>query len=250
MSLSYPMDSYLEYRLSICEIYQVMMEEQVLGYFGLLEESLHFFHVLLEHHEIAPMAFCEILSSFKPKSVYVMTQDSLFLAVLSEWDYEKKNESCLFIDSNKRYLITKDIEGLTIHLAQLKDRERILEGTGAFYDSLEQRITEQTIFLFEQGDQLLGCGHIERSLYCKDYVSVGMITCAEHRRKGIGQKIILYLKDWAYLNGIKPIAGCSYSNRLSRKTLEKAGMVVIGIGYEAILLSKNEETSSLQSDLV
>jgi GNAT superfamily N-acetyltransferase len=237
-SLSYPFDSYIEYRLSCCEIFEIYVNNQAIGYIGLIKGSLHFFHILIEYYEFAPRVFDWVVSEFNMKSVYVMTQDSLFLAIISEWEYEKKNESCMFIDSKIQNKEKKEFEGVVIRIAQMEDLRKIIEGTGTFYDSLEQRITEETLFLFEEGDQLLGCGHIEKSVYYKDCVSIGMITCAEHRGKGIGQHIVHYLKEWTYQNGFKPIAGCSYLNKLSRKTLEKAGMIVTSIGYEAILVKK------------
>lgn len=243
-TLSFPMDSYLEFRLSVSEIFKICVNEQAVGYIGLIEGSLHFFHILIEYYENAPLVFHRVISAFHVKSVYAMTQDSLILAVLSEWEYEKKNESCMFIDSKNQHKAQQEIEGVTIRLARMEDINKIIEGTGTFYDSLEQRIAGETIFLFERDSQLLGCGHLEKSIYLNDYVSIGMITCTEHRRKGIGQNIIYYLKEWAYRNGLKPIAGCSYSNSLSRKTLEKAGMVVTSIGYEVVLIRKVGDNSS------
>ncbi len=71
-------------------------------------------------------------------------------------------------------------------------------------------------------------------------VSIGMITCREHRQKGVAQTILWNLKEWAYSNGLRPVAGCWYYNVLSRRSLEAAGMIAASKGFNAVLPGKEE----------
>lgn len=238
-TFTYPMDSYLEFRLSTSKVYEIVYNGNRIGYAGFNEEVLSYFHVLIEYYDFAPEIFESLINAHHVTRVYVNTQDPLFVALISEWDYEKKNDSCWFIDGKNNEKSRNVIEGTTIRLAKLEDIDKIAHETNPFFDSLEERVQEQTLFMLEKDNELLGCGLIEKGVFFNDCVSIGMITCKAYRHRGIGQNILWHMKEWAYNNGFKPIAGCSYSNTLSRKTLEKAGMVVIGIGYEAILTGKD-----------
>ncbi|HYE82392.1 MAG TPA: hypothetical protein VEG39_09525 [Clostridia bacterium] len=39
---------------------------------------------------------------------------------------------------------------------------------------------------------------------------------------------------------MKPIAGCWYYNVISRRSLEAAGMIAVGKGFDAVLLGKEK----------
>lgn len=81
---------------------------------------------------------------------------------------------------------------------------------------------------------MMGCGIVERGRLFPECVSIGMITCREHRQKGVAQTILWNLKGWAYSNGLKPVAGCWYYNLLSRRSLEAAGMIAASKGFNSI----------------
>ena len=67
-----------------------------------------------------------------------------------------------------------------------------------------------------------------------------MFVNREYRGKGYAPLILLKLKEWCYSNSFKPVAGCWYPNTLSRKSLERAGMIAVAIGFEAILKGKEK----------
>lgn len=237
-ALTLPMDSYLEYRLTVSQIYEIVYNGKLIGYAGFNDGVLSYFHVLLAHYDLAPDILERLIEERQVKCIYVNTQDPCFAALMAEWDYEKKLDSCWFIDGRNLEKERKIIEGAVMRVAEGKDIERIAAETDPFFDSLEQRVREKTIFMLERGDELLGCGLIEKSELSKDHVSIGMVTCKAFRQQGVGQSILWDMKAWAYNHGYQPIAGCAYHNKPSRKTLERAGMVVMGIGYEAILKRK------------
>lgn len=119
-----------------------------------------------------------------------------------------------------------------MHLQYLKNPALNPEKT------LIKNVENGSIFVLMDRGELLGCGVAEKGVYYKDCVSIGMVTVREKRKKGVGQTILWNLKEWAYKNGLKPISGCWYYNMLSRRTLEKAGMVAVSRGFDAELIEK------------
>ncbi len=144
------MDSFLEDRLTNSKIYALSSEDQLIGYAGVYEGVLYFFHILLAHFSLAP----EILEKFILENVidrvYVTTQDPLFAALIAEWDYEKQKDACWFIDGNRSMRPTAITNAMVFRLAQAEDLQTIAAATDPFFDSLGQRIQEQSIQPFVQ----------------------------------------------------------------------------------------------------
>lgn len=245
-SLPYPMDSWLEDRLLESVIYKLMYEDRCIGYAGIIKETLQFFHVLREYFRYAPDLLERIVSEKSIKRVFVMTQDSLSSALLIEWDFNKEKQACWFTDSG-RLEKTPELKNVVFKVAVDNDILRIRKVCGDFFDeasggfsSLEERIAAGTIFVLEHNEDLWGCGIVEKGLFCTNHVSIGMYTNPQYRKKGVAKTILLNLKEWAYKNKLKPVAGCWYYNTLSRKSLESAGMIMTSIGYEAVLKGKEK----------
>lgn len=245
-SLSYPMDSWLEDRLLGSLIYKFMNEDDCIGYAGQIEETLQFFYVQQEYFKYAPTILEKVIEEKAIKRVLVITQDSLLSALIAEWDYEKEKLACWFTDSGRVENLDAQATDAVFSAAEQKDAQRIREISGDFFDEvsggfncLEERIEAGTIFVLEDREGLLGTGIVEKSQFCH-VVSIGMYTAPKHRKKGAAKTVLLNLKEWAYKNNLKPVAGCWYYNTLSRKSLESAGMIATSIGYEAILKGKEK----------
>jgi GNAT superfamily N-acetyltransferase len=165
-------------------------------------------------------------------------------ALISEWDFNIERAACFFVDSAEKPEGTA--KGV-FRLAEKGDCGRIREVCKDFFDDesynfscLEERIDAGAVFMLEEGEELLGCGIIERGVFCKDCASIGMFTNPVHRKKGVARTILIRLKEWTYKNGLVPVAGCWYYNTLSRKSLESAGMIAASKGFEAILKGKEK----------
>ncbi len=173
-----------------------------------------------------------------------MTQDALLVALISEWEYKKTKGACRFIDGERLEKPPEKVVGTLFRKALITDTKLIEEKTEGFFnaDNPEKKLTKSiengSIFVLLDGDELLGCGVAEKGVYFIECVSIGMVTVREKRRMGVGQTILWHLKEWAYENELKPIAGCWYYNLLSRKTLEKAGMITTSRGFDAELIEK------------
>jgi len=244
-TLAYPMDSYLEDRLFESVLYKIIYEDDCIGYAGRIGELLSYFYVRRGNFRYAPDILEKVIVQKAIKRVFVITQDSLLCALLAEWDYGKEKQACWFTDGGKVEGPGMQMGEVTFRVAAQTDIGRIRKICGNFFaeegqvfHNLEDRVAAGVLFVLEDSANLLGCGIIEKSRFCREIVSIGMFVGEKHRRKGAARTILLHLKKWAYENKLQPVAGCWYYNTLSRRSLESAGMIATSIGYEAILEGK------------
>jgi len=243
-SLSYPIDSFVEESFQKCLLYRFEYENTIIGYCGIKSEEMQFFYVCETYFKFAPKIFERLIHEKGIKSVFVMTQDVLLSSIIAEWDYEKEKCACWFTDS-KNVNKVNFIENTIFRVAELNDSQKIRTIANDFFDdiscgfnSLEERIEANTIFLLEKNEDILGCGLIEKSSMVLNNVSIGMYVSKEHRNKGVARTLLLKLIEWSYNNSLNPVAGCWYYNTVSRKSLESAGMIATSIGYVAVLKGK------------
>lgn len=243
-SLAFPMDSFLEDMLTASEFFSIVKNSTSIGYAAKQGDHLCFFHTIVKEFKSASTIFDEFCKCYEIRHVQVMTQDALLLALISEWEYKKTKGACWFIDGGRIEKPLNKVEGTLFRKALITDLKLIEEKTEGFFNTdnpektLAKNIENDCIFMLLDGGELLGCGVMEKGVYFKDCVSIGMVVVREKRRMGVGQTILWHLKEWAYENGLKPIAGCWYYNSLSRKTLEKAGMIATSRGFDAELIEK------------
>ena len=245
-SLSYPMDSWLEDNLLFkATIYKLMCGNACIGYAAQLKQTLQFFYVRKTYFRYAPALLEKFITDKAVVKVFVMTQDSLLCALISEWEYEKRKQACFFTDSRRPIKPVTTFGNAVFRIAAATDTRRIRGVAGKFFDDksggfscLEERIAAGMIFVLEDKNKLLGCGIIEKGLICHDCVSIGMFVNRKYHGKGCATTILLTLKEWAYQHGLKPVAGCWYYNTLSRNSLEAAGMIATSIGYQAVIKGK------------
>ena len=243
-SLAFPMDSFLEDMLTASEFFSIVKNSTSIGYAAKQGDHLCFFHTIVKEFRSASTIFEEFCKCYEIRHVQVMTQDALLLALISEWEYKKTKGACWFIDGGRIEKPLNKVEGTLFRKALITDLKLIEEKTEGFFNTdnpektLAKNIENDCIFMLLDGGELLGCGVMEKGVYFKDCVSIGMVVVREKRRMGVGQTILWHLKEWAYENGLKPIAGCWYYNSLSRKTLEKAGMIATSRGFDAELIEK------------
>ena len=202
--------------------------------------DLFFFHIILKYYRHAHQAFEEFVSYKKLKRVLVITHDPLLCSIIMEWDYTVERDACWFIDGGRLEKPNTKVKDAVFRLALLSDSAQIIEKSGDFFDKLQERIKDDTIFVLEENGEHLGYGIIERGRYFPSCVSIGMICDKKHRKKGVGQTILWNLKELVYSEGKKPVAGCWYYNILSRKTLERAGMLAVAKGFTAVLKEKEK----------
>lgn len=246
--LVHPMDSWLEENLQQAALYGIQSEEGVIvGYYALQGEMLRYFYVAKPYFRYAATLFETVIQEHGLNSVFIMTQDQALVTLLAEWDYSQRKMACFFTDSQKPTPKASDTSPRTFRVANSSDVAMIHDIAHDFFDdqsngfnSLEERVQAETIFVLEEGDQTLGFGIIEKSLLTGRHASIGMFVNPMYRKKGAARDILIKLKSWCYQRHLQPVSGCWFYNSLSRKSLESADMIVSAIGFEAKLLGKEK----------
>lgn len=240
-SLASPMDSYMEDHVDQSEsCLAIYACERHIGFALLQQETLWFFYVQKPYLKHAEPLFDQLIHSHGIKSVYFQTCDELLTSLVMDWEIEKTRAAFFFQDAVRLEKPDIPFDNLCFRLATSSDIPLILQETGDFFETLEKDVDEGRIYVLLSGDELLGCGLLVPGRYFKNCISLGMIACERYRRKGIGRLVLWYLKELCYAQGKIPLAGCGYWNRLSRKTLESAGLVTRARGMRAKLLRKAE----------
>lgn len=246
-TLVFPLESWVEDSLFKSELNLLKSGGKHIGYAAKNNNILEAFHVLKEHFRDAPAALAQVISDKKIERVRVMSHDYLLSAVLAEWEYDKEKGACFFVDAGNPNDLDKEPSSEGFRVAATGDLDAIRSVSGDFFEepgggfaTLEERVTAETVFVIEDGQDLLGCGLFEKGRLCPGGASIGMFTNPEFRHRGVAKKMLLNLKKHVYRLGLIPVAGCWYYNTLSRRSLEAAGMVAVSIGYDAVLKGREE----------
>lgn len=225
-TLQSPIDSFFEERILSSIFYKINVNEDVIGYFAILNEDLLTqFFLKVPIYSKSREVLEHVLSTHSISSIFVPTSDEYLLSTVLDLDFKMTKQAYFFQDSKIPSKKEKLFAGGELRQAAHSDAERIIEVSQDFFDRLNDRITAGEIFVFMNENHLLGAGIIEKSMLQKGYASVGMFVNEEYRKQGIGRTIIHNLKEWCYKNDLIPICGCWYYNTNSKLTLESAGMV-------------------------
>jgi GNAT superfamily N-acetyltransferase len=232
------MDSYMEDNLDLCKITSIHLDQRHVGFAGLQDDAIWFFHIQRPWLKHAQAVFGALVESRGVKSIYFQTSDELMTSLATDWEFKKEKAAFFFQDAVRLPPPRLPYPDTAFRQARPSDAPRIAAETGAFFETLDRDIELGRAFMLLSRDTLLGCGLIVPGRYFTDCASMGMITVEKHRRRGIGRAVVWHLKEWCYLRGLRPLAGCAYGNALSRLTLESAGMVTRARGIRAWLLGR------------
>lgn len=234
-TLAYPLDSYMENKLLKGDFYGIHREGKTIGYCVIKEEILWYFYITKEFFLQSGDILQQLLDHFQIEKVTAITSDSLLLSILTDFETELINkEGCYFIDKGPgKRPANKALENSTFRLAEEKDILNFAQWTKDFYKKPKETVQKKALYLLEENGEILGCGNFVKGNLFTDCVSIGMITKTEHRGKGVAKEILYQLKQVAYKQGLKPVAGCWYYNTLSRKSLE--GVNLLATSKEVLL---------------
>ena len=225
-TLSSPFDSYLEGHIVESDFYSIHIDIAAIGYFSFNKDSfITQFYLERTYIKHSQQIFKDIIAQYQIKNALVFTGDELFLSLVLDQETILKKQAYFFQDSRATIDEATLYQGGSFRPAIKDDIPLILQVSGDFFDSLEAQVERGEIFVFLDGDILIGAGIVEHSKVLKGHTSIGMFTNENYRQKGIGRTIITRLKQWCYEKGLIPICGCWYYNYNSKKTLESAGMV-------------------------
>lgn len=225
-TLSSPFDSYLEDHIVASDFYSIKIDTDFIGYFSFNKDFyITQFYLRKEYLKDSQQIFKDVLKQYEIKNALVFTGDELFLSLVLDQEIIIKKQAYFFQDSGLTTDEAKLYQGGCFRIAIKDDVPLILQVSGDFFDSLDTRVERGEIFVFKDGEVLLGAGIVEHGKILKGHTSIGMFTNEQYRQKGIGRTIITRLKKWCYENALTPICGCWYYNYNSKKTLESLGMV-------------------------
>jgi len=226
-TLSSPFDSFLEDHIIASDFYKIVKDSVDIGYFSIFEKKLLTqFYVKFKYLKYAQEVFRDILDKFSIEEAYVCTADELFLSCICDVENKEiKNQAYFFQDNKENPEPVKSYDGGVLRLAESEDIEIIKKISGDFFEDVPKQVEEKEIFIFAEGEEVLGFGITEKGQVVQGYTSIGMFTSVVYRKKGIGKAIITKLKKLCYENGEIPICGCWYYNINSKKTLESCGFV-------------------------
>jgi hypothetical protein len=241
-SLAFPLDSYLEDKLLMSNLYHIIIGGEINGYFVISDNTIQFFYLRIEFSQMKQDIFEKIVNDYGIGRVFVISQDPCLAAIMVEWDFTRERGACWFVDSRRKIDFKPVIEGMHFRAAGNQDIQEIRRVSKDFFDepsynyrNLDERIDAGTVFILEKDREFLGAGLYEKGFICSDCASIGMFTNPLFRNMGAARTILLNLKKHVYSLGLKPVAGCWYYNTLSRKSLESAGMAAASLGYTAVL---------------
>lgn len=225
VSLSSPMDSFLEDHILQSEHFFIAADDKKVGYMSIHNnEQLTQFYLVKGCRSLGQEIFFKAKRMGNIRYAFVSTADEFFLShALDEYKTIEK-QAYFFKDS--RASIEKDSmdNTLGIKLAESSDAEDILKNSEDFFDNLYESIKGKKVYIITRENDITGFGIIEKGNIMKECASIGMYTVERFRQRGIGRSILLMLKAIVYQNNLIPIAGCWYYNHNSKKALESAGM--------------------------
>ena len=81
------------------------------------------------------------------------------------------------------------------------------------------------MYRVEKDGKTLGYGAVALRRLDRECVDVGNYVLPEARRQGVGRSILIQLAFAALARGLRPTAGCAYTNEASYRTLVSAGFL-------------------------
>ncbi len=224
LTLSSPIDSFLEDHILQSNHYRIVVDGQAAGWTAIHNESLITqFGLDAPYRHWGQRIFAQVRKLEQVREAYVPTCDEFFLAHALD-DYRLLEKQAYFFQARPAAQRAAPPPGLTLRPALADDEPAMQELIGDFFDRVAWRIETGQIYAMLRDGDFAGFGIIEPSTLYPAAASIGMITVPAQRNQGIGTAIIAALLEECARRRIMPIAGCWYYNHFSKKTLEKAGM--------------------------
>ena len=226
-TLSGVCDDFWEDHIIGADLCVIIMDEHPIGYFAVYEETkLTQFFLSGEYHNLAQTVFQRVLAEYSIQTAFVATCDELFLSLCLDFHRSVKPQAYFFDGSFPHEVRPPEFERSCLLPVFPGELAEVKEASGDFFDhvTLDDLLCKRTmLYRLRENGETLGFGIVVPGKLLKQYASVGMITLAQYRRRGVGRSIQLHLADLCRENGLIPISGCWYRNENSKRTIESAG---------------------------
>ena len=223
-SLTSAIDTFLEGHILESTLYTIVLEGKTVGMTTIYQEKLITQFVLApEYKRYGQQVFAAVKKREKVQAAFVPTCDEFFLSHALD-EYQHLRTQAYFFSAPANFPDTSELL-YTLRQANKNDTTYITSASIFGDENMVQcKIKNQELFITLSDKRIIGCGIIEKSKLVKGKASIGMFVSENHRQQGIGTATIKLLMAECQKQNLFPIAGCGYSNHLSKKTLENAGM--------------------------
>jgi RimJ/RimL family protein N-acetyltransferase len=220
-----PVDAFLEDHIINSRHYQIEVAGEMAGVASIHGQSLITqFAMVGPHRRYGQDAFRELRRLEKVSAAFVPTNDAFYLSHALD-DYRQLRKQAFFFVHGRVAPETTPQERYALTPATAADAASIRQEAGEFFSHLDEEIAAGQIFITRRHDEPVGYGVLVRATLYDDVASIGMFTREAFRNQGVGTATIELLVAECVTRNLRPVAGCSYYNHASKRTLERAGMV-------------------------
>ena len=227
-AIKLPQELFLEWIVAKGKCFKIIQRGESIGYVIISEDDrLVEFHLTGSHATKKEAIFSLILNYFGLKSACCKSFDSLLLTCCLTHCKSSKVAGSIFRDYTDTAFCEWD-SSLSVRIADGTEIPFLSTFDSELFGSLEELnylVNNEMLYMFEQGERLVGCGYLIKVLPGKNVYDIGMWTNPDFRRQGYATKIIAYIKNHCLANKYIPICGCAVDNTASRKALERNGFI-------------------------
>ena len=221
---------FLEIMINNSDYYLLQVNNKEIGYAiknndGILIEFYLIDKFITESKEF----FSQVLKDLSITDIYCKSFDSLLLSNCLLCSFSYSVLGVMYRDYIEP-TIKKDLE-IKMEKANLSSVGLLLRQDDSIKElfETEQQLTDfiknESVFTFNKNDELIGCGMVIRTHLDWDFCDLGVWVNPLKRGKSYGSQILLYLREFAIKNNMKPSCGCAIENLASQKIIEKSGFV-------------------------
>lgn len=223
-SLPSAIDSFLEGCILESAHYTIELDGEKTGFTAIHQEKLiSQFFLRSEYKRYGQEIFKAIKGLGKVQAAFVATCDEFFLSHALD-EFQDLRKQAYFFAAPSGFSDTSELP-YTLRQATESDISYLVSAH-IFGDqsTVQSKVANQELFITLSVEDIVGFGIIEKSKLLEGKASIGMFVSEDHRQKGVGTATLKLLMTECQKHNLSPIAGCAYSNQVSKKTLERAGM--------------------------
>jgi RimJ/RimL family protein N-acetyltransferase len=220
-SLPSAIDSFLEDHILESAHYRIFISDEEAGFASVHKGSLLTqFSLSFGFRNYGQAVFSQVKQLEEVQAAFVPTCDEFFLSHALD-DYRQLNKQAYFFATPTDLL---EYSSYILRQAVASDLKVIREGSEDFFGEVQSYIDKEELFLILLEDKCAAFGLVDKSVLLEGVASIGMFVVEAFRQQGVGTATLRSLTDECKKQNLRPVAGCWYYNRPSKKTLERAGM--------------------------
>lgn len=218
-------DSFLEDHIEESKHYRILLSGRRAGLASIHGGSLiTLFSLAPAYRRFGQEAFQALRRLENVRSAFVPTSDEFYLSHAID-DYRQLAKQAYFFETGPTASEVEVARGCSLQPATSADVDSIRERSGDFFGDVGQHVEAGELFLTNRNAVCVGFGILVQSRFRPGVASIGMFTIEQFRCQGVGTATIALLIEECSRQHLRPVAGCWYYNHLSKRTLERAGMV-------------------------